>query len=136
MNGIDKRQFEPVPEEDERLAAAAIDAALVVHKALGPGLMESVYEACLCHELAKRGVPFRSQASLPVVYDGMRLDGGLRLDLLVGDRVIVELKAVERMEPIFEAQLLTYLRLSHLRHGLLISFGMLRLKGNIRRMVA
>ena len=97
----------PIPEETERIAKAVIDAAFAVHKTLGPGLLESVYEACLCHELSKRRVPFRSQVALPVVYDGVRLDAGLRLDLIAGEAVIVELKAVEKHNPLFEAQLLT-----------------------------
>lgn len=112
---VTTRQFAPIPQEDERLATAIVDAAVQAHGTLGPGLMESVYEACPCHELAKRKISSRSQVSLPVVYDNLRLSGGLRLDLLVGERVIVELKATEKMEPIFEAQLLTYLRLSPLR---------------------
>ena len=80
----------PIPEETERLAKAVLDAAFAVHKGTGPGLLESVYEACLSYELSKREIPFRSQVSLPVVYDGVRLDAGLRLDLLVGEAVIVD----------------------------------------------
>jgi GxxExxY protein len=127
--------FPPITEEDERLAAAVVDAALKVHKALGPGLLESVYEACLCHELAQRGIPFQSQVALPVVYEGQRLDAGLRLDLLVANRVIVELKAVELMQSLYEAQLLTYLKLSGLRLGLLINFNVPRIRDGIKRMV-
>lgn len=127
--------FPPIAEEDERLAAAVVDAALKVHKSLGPGLLESVYEACLCHELAQRGIPFQSQVALPVVYEGVRLEAGLRLDLLVANRVIVELKAVDVMQPLYEAQLLTYLKLSGLRLGLLINFNVPRIKHGIKRMV-
>lgn len=126
---------EPIPAETEKLAAAAIDAAFAVHRALGPGLLESVYEACLCHELAKRGVPFRHQVVLPIIYDGVTLDAGLRLDFLVGEAVVVELKAVEKHNPLFEAQLLTYLKLARHRLGLLINFNMPLLKDGIKRIV-
>lgn len=129
------RDREPIPEATERIAAVVIDAAFAVHRALGPGLLESVYEACLCHELSKRNIPFRSQVSLPVVYDSLRLDAGLRLDLVVGDAVIVELKAVEKNNPLFEAQLLTYLKLTGHRLGLLINFNVPLLRDGIKRMV-
>jgi GxxExxY protein len=125
----------PIPAETERIATIVIDAAMTVHKALGPGLLEPVYEACLCHELSKRGIPFRSQVSLPVVYDGIRLAAGLRLDLIVAEAVIIELKAVERHNPLFEAQLLTYLKLTDHRLGLLINFNVPLLKDGIKRMV-
>jgi GxxExxY protein len=101
--------FEPIAAETERVAARVMDAAFKVHRALGPGLLESAYEICLCHELAKQNIPFEKQFSLPVVEEGIRLDAGLRLELLVAEVVIVELKAVERMSPLYEAQLLTYL---------------------------
>jgi GxxExxY protein len=108
-----------------------LDAAFAVHRALGPGLIESVYEACLCHELSKRHVAFQRQLALPVLYDGVRLDAGLRIDLLVADEVVVELKAVERITPLFEAQLLTYLKLAGKRLGLLINFNVAMLKDGI-----
>ncbi len=127
--------FEPIAAETERVATQVMDAAFKVHRALGPGLLESVYEICLCHELAKQNVPFEKQLSLPVVYDGIRLDAGLRLDLLVADVVIVELKAVERMSPLYEAQLLTYLKLSGKRLGLLINFNAPVLKDGFKRLV-
>ena len=97
--------------------------------------MESVYEACLCHELKKRGIPFRKQVSLPIVYDGLRLESGLRLDLLADDSVVVELKAVEQMLPVFEAQLLSYLKLTNLRLGLLINFNVPLIKQGIKRII-
>ncbi|MBL8485898.1 MAG: GxxExxY protein [Rhodocyclaceae bacterium] len=117
----------------EAAAAAVVDAALRVQKALGPGLLESVYEACLAHELAKRGISFRAQVTLPVRYDGVQLDAGFRVDLLVEDRVIVELKAVETLLPIHEAQLITYLKLSGLRLGLLLNFHVRLLREGMRR---
>jgi GxxExxY protein len=110
-----------------------VDAAFAVHKEIGPGLLESVYEVCLCHELKIRKVPFASQVSLPITYKGLRLDAGLRLDLLVADSIIVELKSVQRIEPVFEAQLLSYLKLTGLRLGLLINFNVPLIKHGISR---
>ena len=127
--------FEPISAETERIATAVVDAVFTVHSALGPGLLESVYEACLCHELKRRGIPFQTQVTLPVVYNGARLEAGLRLDLLIADNVIVELKAVEKMNPLYDAQLLTYLKLTGLRLGLLVNFNVALIKNGIRRIV-
>lgn len=118
----------------DQLARVLVDAAFTVHKTLGPGLLESVYEACMCHELGKRGIPFARQVSFPVVYDGLRLDAGLRIDLLVAERLIVELKTAERHNPLYEAQLLTYLKLTGCRLGLLINFNTAQIKHGIRRL--
>ena len=126
---------EPLPIATERVATAIRDGAFAVHRALGPGLLESVYEVCLCHELKQRSMAFTSQTSLPIVYDGIRLDAGLRLDLLVENRVVVELKAVESLLPLFDAQVLTYLRLTGMRLGLLINFNVPLLKEGIRRII-
>jgi GxxExxY protein len=117
------------------ITGTVIDAAMKVHSALGPGLLESAYEACLVHELSKRGLKVQSQVGLPVSYDGVEIDVGYRIDVLVEDVVIVELKAVSVVAPIHEAQLLSYLRLSGKRVGLLINFNVLRLKDGIKRMV-
>jgi GxxExxY protein len=106
-----------------------------VHTALGPGLLESAYEGCLVHELRKRGHTVGVQVALPVVYDGVRIDVGYRLDLLVDDAVVVELKSVDKIAPIHEAQLLTYLNLSGRKVGLLINFNVLHLKDGLKRMV-
>ncbi len=106
-----------------------------VHSALGPGLLESAYEACLVHELRKAGLKTASQVVLPVVYDGVKIDLGYRLDLLVEDKVIVELKCVEALTSLFEAQLLSYLRLSGIGVGLLINFHVKHLRDGIKRMV-
>ena len=125
----------PIPAEVEAVAKHVVDAALRVHKALGPGLLESVYETCLCHELHKRKLACRRQVDLPVVYDGIRLNAGLRLDLLVGDCLIVELKAVEKHNPLFEAQLLSYLKLTGHRLGLLINFNVPVLKNGLKRII-
>jgi len=111
-----------------------VDAAFAVHSHLGPGLLESVYEVCLTHELVKRGLKVSGQLALPIQYDTIRLDAGLRLDLLVEDSVIVELKAVESLMPVHKAQLLTYLKLSGCRLGLLINFNVPLIKNGIVRL--
>jgi GxxExxY protein len=112
-----------------------VDAAMKVHSILGPGLLEGAYEACLRHELMSRGLEVNSQVSLPVDYDGTLIDAGYRLDLLVENSVIVELKAVEKLSPIHDAQLLTYLKLSGKKVGLLLNFNVVQMKDGIRRMV-
>jgi GxxExxY protein len=121
--------------ELNEISGHAVDAAMKVHSALGPGLLENAYEACLRYELEKRGMRVKAQVGLPVIYDGKQIDLGYRLDLLVEDAVIIELKAVEKIAPIHEAQLLSYLRLSGKKLGLLINFNVLHLKDGIKRMV-
>jgi len=118
-----------------RISGAVVDAAMRVHSVLGSGLLESAYEACLAHELRSRGLQVMTQVGLPVVYEGIRLDLGYRIDLLVEDAVIVEVKAIEALAPIHEAQLLSYLKLSGRRVGLLINFNVLHLKDGIKRMI-
>ena len=120
---------------DSELTRLIIEAAIEVHRVLGPGLLESVYETCLCHELNIRGIFFERQKALPVSYKGVMLDCGYRLDLVVNHTVIVELKSVDALLPIHEAQLLTYLRLSGLRTGLLLNFNCRLLKDGIKRLV-
>lgn len=127
--------FEPVPENVDRVAKAVVDAAYRVHQNLGPGLLESAYETCLCHELKKHGTPLKRQLPVPITYDGVHLDAGFRLDLFVDDCVIVEVKAVEKLSALFEAQLLTYLRLAHCRLGLLINFNVGLIRDGIRRII-
>jgi GxxExxY protein len=121
--------------EEDKITEAIIGAAIDVHRELGPGLLESAYEACLAYELSTRGLKAIRQLQLPVVYRGMMLDCGYRIDLLVEDRVVVEVKAVERLDPIHQAQLLTYLRLSNHRVGLLINFNARTVKEGLKRMV-
>jgi GxxExxY protein len=121
--------------EPENLASATIGAALRVHRLLGPGLLESAYEACLAYEFSKLSIPHRAQVALPVHYDGLKLDVGYRLDLLVDDQLIVEVKCVERLDRVHVAQLMTYLRLSNVRVGLLINFNEALLKNGLRRIV-
>lgn len=117
------------------VSGAVVDAALKVHSVLGPGLLESAYQACLAHELRKRGFRAATQVGLPVVYEGEKLELGYRIDLLVENLVIVEVKCVEAIHPVHEAQLLSYLRLSGKNVGLLINFHVARLKDGIKRMV-
>jgi len=124
-------------EEDKlnSITEAIIGAAIAVHRALGPGLLESAYEACLAFELRERGLKVEQQKALPVVYRTVKLDCGYRLDLVVEDAVVVEIKAVEHLAPIHEAQLLSYLRLADKRIGLLINFHVKILKDGVRRIV-
>jgi GxxExxY protein len=127
--------YAAIPQETEEVGRVVVDAAFKVHKALGPGLLESVYEACLAHELRQRGVKVATQVTAPVEYEGLRLETGLRLDMVVGDQVVVEVKAVEALNDLFMAQVLTYLRLTELRLGLLINFEVCRFKDGIKRIV-
>ena len=120
---------------NNQISGAVVGAAMKVHSALGPGLLESAYAVCLTHELVKRGLRVSCEVPLPVVYDGVRLEAGYRLDMLVEDIVIVELKAVESLAPIHQAQLLSYLKLSGKPIGLLINFHTLHLKDGIKRFV-
>ena len=117
------------------LGCAVLGAAIFVHRALGPGMLESVYSACLCHELTRRGVAFRRQVPMPLLYDGEWMDVSFRLDLLVESELIVELKAVEQVLEIHRAQLITYLKLTGLKKGLLINFNVLRLMHGVTRVV-
>ncbi|MCA1628508.1 MAG: GxxExxY protein [Acidobacteria bacterium] len=112
-----------------------IEAAMKVHTALGPGLLENAYEACLVHELRKKRLQVETQVTLPVIYDGVRIDVGYRIDVLVEDSVIVELKAIEKLLPLQQAQLLSYLKLSGKKIGLLINFNVTHLRDGIKRMV-
>jgi GxxExxY protein len=125
----------PLPEGIEPIAKAVVDCAFKIHRALGPGLLESVYETCLAHELVNRQISIKRQVPIPVVYEGLKLDAGFRLDLLVNDLIIVEVKSVDRDAPIYLAQLMTYLRLSGKRLGFLINFNVTTIKSGIRRVV-
>lgn len=118
----------------EELTEQIIGAAIEVHKSLGPGLLESAYEECLCHELGLRGLGFERQKPIPLKYKRIKLDCGYRIDILVENKVIIELKTVEEIMPVHEAQLLTYLRLANIKVGLIINFYVPVLKDGIRRM--
>ena len=125
----------PSPFRVNEITGGVVDAAMKVHTRLGPGLLESAYQACLAHELRKRGFEVVVQVPLPVVYDGERVEVGYRIDLMVENRVVVEVKSVEAIHPIHQAQLLSYMRLSGVGVGLLINFNVLHLRDGIRRMV-
>jgi len=119
----------------EHITSVVIGCAMKVHSFLGPGLLESAYETCLVHELKKNGIKVLSQVALPVVYDGVQLDAGYRIDLLVDDRIVVELKTVENLTALHQAQLMSYLKLSGKKVGLLINFNVVHLKDGIKRVV-
>jgi len=122
-----------LPQSVERVASTVVDSAVAVHRALGPGLLESAYEACLTHELRSRGLGVLTQVAVPITYRGVALDEGFRADMIVEHCVLVELKAVEAILPIHEAQVLTYLRLSGLPLAFLLNFNSTLLRSGLRR---
>ncbi|MCH7930605.1 MAG: GxxExxY protein [Proteobacteria bacterium] len=122
-------------EQRDPLSNRVIGLAIEVHRGLGPGLLESAYEECLCYEFKTNDVPFRRQVPLPVIYKSVKLDCGYRMDIVVDETLVVELKTVERLLPLHDAQLLTYLKLSGIRKGLLLNFNTPVLKDGIRRLV-
>lgn len=128
-------EFKPLSEKEEHIAKQIVDAAYTVHKNLGPGLLEKVYEICFCHELAKRGLHYQRQVEFPIVYDGMVFEEGLRLDVLVEDLVICELKARNEMNPVWKAQVLSHLKLLGKRLGFLINFNVVLIKDEINRLI-
>jgi len=132
---VGRRVFAPIAPNVERVGKAVLDAAFKVHTALGPGLLESVYETCAAFELTQCGFRTPTQVALPVTYQGIKMDAGLRPDMIVEDCVIVEFKSVDTMHPIFEAQLITYLKLTGIRLGFLINFNVVHLKDGIKRIV-
>lgn len=127
--------FQEPDKETDRVASIIVDAALKVHRALGPGLLESVYEACFTHELRLRELKVENQIPVPIVYEGLKLDSALRIDLLVNNLVVVELKSVEKIIPLYEAQLLSYLKLTSKQLGLLINFNVPLIKDGIKRII-
>lgn len=126
---------ENAEKTENQISGIILDAAIAVHTALGPGLLESAYQACLCYELRSRGLKLEVQVPLPIRYRGVCVDAAYRIDILVEDLVVIEIKAVERLLPIHEAQLLSYLKLSAKRLGLLINFHVLRLSYGYKRLV-
>ena len=122
-------------QRENEITEIVIGCAIEIHRALGPGLLESAYEACLCYELSQKGMLFKRQVSLPLSYKGVRLDCGYVMDLVVDDLVIVELKTVEKLLPIHEAQLITYLKLYGRSVGLLMNFNVALMKSGIKRLV-
>ncbi len=130
-----KKHYESLPKETEEIASKTIDSAIAVHRALGPGLLEKVYEVCLCHELEKRNLKFERQANVPIVYDGISFEEGYRIDILVEDQIIIELKAAENFNPVWKAQVLSYLKVTGKRLGLLINFNVPLLKDGVQRVI-
>jgi len=130
-----KMTFESIDPELDKAASEVVDASLKIHRTFGSGLLESAYEACLVHELKKRGLKVESQVPVPLIYEGVKLDIGFRIDLLVQGLLIVELKAVEELLPIHEAQVLTYLKVTGKRLGLLINFNVSLIKDGIQRVI-
>jgi GxxExxY protein len=126
---------EDLSKKENQISGIIFKSALAVHTALGPGLLESAYKACLCHELSVRGLVFKAQVPLKIQYGAVKLEAAYRIDLLVEGLVIVELKAIEKLLPIHDAQLLSYLKLSNKKLGLLINFHVLRLKDGYKRIV-
>lgn len=128
-------KYKPISQREEIIAKDIVDAAYRVDKALGPGLLEKVYEACFCHELSKKGLKCQRQIEVPIVYDGITFREGLRLDVLVENLIICELKAVDNVNVVWEAQVLSYLRLSKKRLGFLINFNVKYIKDGIKRII-
>jgi GxxExxY protein len=128
-------KYKPLSKREESIAEKIVDAAYTVHKILGPGLLEKVYEVCFCHELSKRGLQHKRQVDIPIVYDGLIFNEGLRLDVLVEDLIICELKAVDEMNPVWEAQILSHLKLTDKRLGFLVNFNVSLIKNGIKRII-
>ncbi len=129
------KHFEAIPKELEVIGKKIVDSAYTVHKTLGPGLLEKVYEVCFCHELNKRGLDYERQVTVKIIYDGIEFKEGLRLDVLVENCIICELKAIELVNPVWEAQILSHLKLTENRLGYLINFNVPLMKNGIRRFV-
>jgi GxxExxY protein len=128
-------KFKPLSKREEFIAEKNVDAAYTVYKILGPGLLERVYEVCFCHELSKRGLKYQRQVDIPIRYDGMIFDEALRLDVLVEKLFICELKAVDEMNPVWKAQILSHLKLTDNRLGFLINFNVPLIKNGIKRII-
>ncbi len=128
-------KFKPLSKKEEDIATKIVDAAYCVHRELGPGLLERIYEVCFCHELTKRNLAYQRQVEVPIVHDGIKFDEGLRLDVLVEDLIICELKAVDNINPVWEAQILSHLKLTGKRLGFLINFNNKYIKDGIKRVI-
>jgi GxxExxY protein len=126
-------KFKDLSQQEEEIGKAIVNTAFKIHKELGPGLLEKVYEICVAHELRKAGYDVKRQIDIPIVYDGIQFDEGLRLDLLVSDLVIAELKAVDLINPVWQAQIISHLKLTKLRLGYLINFNVVLIKDGIQR---
>jgi len=128
-------EFSKLSEHEEKIGKAIVEVALKVHKELGPGLLEKVYEVCLTHELRKEGFQVERQVDIPIQYDGITFEEGLRLDLLVDRKVVIETKAVDQVNPVWQAQVLSHLKLTGLRLGYLIKFNVPIIKQGIKRII-
>ncbi len=128
-------EFPPLVERQKWLTDQIINIAITIHKALGPGLLESVYEKCFCYELSKRNIPFAKQKCVEIIYDQLVIDDGLSVDILVDNSIIIELKAQEISHPVWEAQLLSYLKLTNKRVGYVLNFHVPLMKQGIKRMI-
>ncbi|MFZ1805835.1 MAG: GxxExxY protein [Cyclobacteriaceae bacterium] len=127
--------YKELSDDEELIGKAIVNAAYQVHSQLGPGLLEKVYEVCLTHELKKAGMLVARQVDIPIQYDGIQFDEGLRLDLLVGNKVVVEIKAVDQVNPVWQAQVLSHLKLTGLRLGYLVNFNVPLIKNGIKRII-
>ena len=127
--------YDKLSEREEYLATQIVDIAIKIHRALGPGLLESVYEKCFEYELIERGINYQRQKEVPIIYESLKVEDGLRLDLLVDNLVIIELKAQENYHPVWEAQLLSYLKLTNKRLGMLVNFHVPLMKNGIKRLI-
>lgn len=130
-----KSNFKPLTEREEEIGKILVNSAFKVHKALGPGLLEKIYEIALAHELTKAGLQIQRQTYLPIVYDDIEFEEGLRLDLFIEDLVICEIKAVEQVNPVWEAQVLSHLKLTNRRLGYVVNFNVPLIKNGIKRLI-
>lgn len=130
-----KRYYRPISSDLNKIGTEIVDAAYRVHKELGPGLLEKVYEACFCHELSKKGIHYLRQVDIPIEYDGLTFEEGLRLDVLVEEDIICELKSVDQVNPVWKAQIISHLKLMDKRLGYLINFNVKNIGDGIQRFV-
>lgn len=132
---VTENKYQPLTERENQLAKIVVDISFQLHKALGPGLLESVYEKCFCYELEQRSIPYLRQKKVSIIYNDLLIEDGLRLDLLVDDLLIIELKAQENYHPVWDAQLLSYLKLTNKRIGYIINFHVPLMKDGFKRLV-
>jgi GxxExxY protein len=133
--GNTEKNFAPLSDREQWLAEQIVTIAISIYKAIGPGLLESVYEKCFCYELTKRNIPFLKQKAVQIMYDNLVIDEGLRIDILVDNLIVIELKAQEIAHPVWEAQLLSYLKLTNKRLGYILNFHVPLMKNGIKRRI-
>jgi GxxExxY protein len=133
--GLTGKDFLPLSERETWLGGQVVDIAMLIHSTLGPGLLESIYEKCFCHELEMRSIPYVRQKSIAITYNKLFIEDGLRVDILIDNLVIIELKAQETMHPVWQAQLLSYLKLTNKRLGYILNFHVPLMKHGIKRMI-